>query len=365
MVTESKISEWAEKYVQGILTEEENTRMKEAFVANPEYFRFFKETVAVLEAFQSANERNEIKNLIHSVAVHPEEWNSIAEPTAPKVFALGKYIKMGAAAAILICFSSLATFLLVDKKANKAEQKNYTELVRKVNTIEASQFKIMDSLKKVKMENNEVANASADTTLYGGTGFALTNDGYIATNYHVVKDANTIYVQTSKGEHLKAYIVAREPNSDIAILKLEDKGYRFGKSPLPYAIARSISGLGQRVFTIGYPKDEVVYNEGYISCEKGYEGDSLSYQLEMTANPGQSGSPVLDKYGSVVAIVKGKQSNTVGTTYAVHSGALLELIHSLPSSANIRIPTGNKLNKMDRTEQVKRMRDYVVSIKVN
>ncbi len=58
---------------------------------------------------------------------------------------------------------------------------------------------------------------------------ALTNDGYIATNYHVVKDANSIYVQTNKGETLKAYIFAMEPSTDVAILKIENKNFRFGK----------------------------------------------------------------------------------------------------------------------------------------
>ncbi len=366
MLEERKINEWAEKYVSGRLTEGERIAMNTLFEQSPQYRPQFEQMVELLETLEGLSGRNEIRDLVKEVGRHPGEWSSYdkAQELTPKVLPLRRYFKIAGAAAMLVLGSSLTTFLLINKKADKAEHRNYTELVRKVNTIQASQFKIMDSLKKVKLEESKDIAEASKIALYGGTGFALTNDGYIATNYHVVKDANDIYVQTADGKDLRAYIVAREPNADIAILKLEDKDYRFGKVPLPYNIARAASGLGQRVFTIGYPKDEIVYNEGYISCERGYEGDSLSYQLEMTANPGQSGSPVLDKYGAVVALVTGKQSNTTGTTYAVHSGALLELVHSLPSSANIRLPMNNRLNKLDRTEQVKKMRTYVVSIKV-
>lgn len=367
MITEHNISEWAERFVQQELNENEVSLMNRALDADPQLFRQWKQTVDILKAFESRAERMEIRNLIQSVGANEAEWNTIEEPDTVKsnIIPFRKYLRTTATAAGLILFSSLSTMFFMNKKVNKVDQKNYTELVRKVNTIEASQSKIIDSLKKVKGEIGEITESSENIALYGGTGFALTNDGYIATNYHVVKDANSIYVQTKTGENLKAYIIAREPKADLAILKLEDKNYRFGKQALPYNIAKPVSGLGQRVFTIGYPKDEVVYNEGYISCENGFEGDAHSYQLEMTANPGQSGSPVLDKYGSVIALITGKQSNTTGTTYAVHSDALIELVQSLPKSANIRLPENNKLNKLERTEQVKRMRDYVFSIKVN
>ena len=368
MITENNISEWAEKYVQHQLSETELAQMNRALDADPQLYLQWKQTVDILRTFESAAERQEIKNLIQSVADNKDEWaednNTVHQP-ATTIIPFRKYLRTTAAAAGLILFSSAATMFFMNKKVSKVDEKNYTELVRKVKTIEASQSIIIDSLKKAKGEAGEAIEVDENVALYGGTGFALTNDGYIATNYHVVKDANTIYVQTKNGKNLKAYIVAREPKADIAILKLEDKNYKFTKGALPYNIAKPVSGLGQRVFTIGYPKDEVVYNEGYISCENGFEGDQHSYQLEMTANPGQSGSPVLDKYGSVIALITGKQSNTTGTTYAVHSDALLELVHSLPKSANIHLPESNKMTKMERTEQVRKMRDFVFSIKVN
>jgi serine protease Do len=367
MINENNIIEWAERFLAGKLHADEQAIIKALPESDPALHRRWLEQVAFMRTMAALEERNDMRNLISSVAAQTDSWKDGEEVPAtsfvPRRLAFLKYVRTTAIAASLVLCSSLATMFFMNKKVSKADQKNYIELVRKVNTIEASQSKIIDSLKKVKGEHAGVEEA-ANQALFGGTGFALTNDGYIATNYHVVKNANAIYVQTNKGEDLEAYIVSSVPGADIAILKLVDKNYRFGKTPIPYNIAKPASGLGQRVFTIGYPKDEVVYNEGYISCEKGYEGDVHSYQLEMTANPGQSGSPVFDKHGSVIALITGKQNNTSGTTFAVHSDALIELVHSLPSSKSIRLPEHNRLQKLERTEQVKRMRDYVFSIKV-
>ncbi|WP_118950631.1 S1 family peptidase [Taibaiella helva] len=361
MITEHNISEWAERYLKQELSEAELAQMNRALDADPQLYRHWAQTLDILRTFDTHAQRKEIRNLIGSVAANPSEWRESVPETKPvRVIPFGKYLRTVSAAAALVLFSSLGTMFFLNKKDNKTDQNTYRELRREINNIKHSQSKIIDSLNK----NKPAETTEEEIAVYGGTGFALSNDGYIATNYHVVKDANAIYVQTRKGD-MRAYKVAWEPNADIAILKLEDKSYRFGKTPLPYNIAKPAAGLGQRVFTIGYPKDEVVYNEGYVSCENGYDGDTRSYQLEMTANPGQSGSPVLDKYGSVIGLITGKQSNTTGTTFAVHADALIELVQSLPKSTGLYLPEHNRMNKIDRTEQVKKMRDYVFSIKVN
>lgn len=369
MITVQNISEWAERYLNQELSDSEQAQLMQALKTDTGLHLHFKESLAIIKAFQSGSERNAFKNMIRSVGAEVKAGQAAAAypaeaVTTPKIMQFRKYLRTASVAAALILVSSLTTLTLMNKKGGKVDAKQYTLLRREIETIKHSQSKIIDSLNKGKKEANKDTQTE-DPVLYGGTGFALTNDGYIATNYHVVKDANSIYIQTNKGETLKAYIFAMEPSTDVAILKVENKNFRFGKAPLPYNIAKATSGLGQRVFTIGYPKDDVVYNEGYVSSENGYQGDTNSYQLEITANPGQSGAPVLDKYGTVIALITGKQSNTTGTTYAIHSGALLELIHSLPKAANIRLNDNNKLTKMERTEQVKRVRDYICSVKVN
>ncbi len=362
MITEQNMMEWAERYLNQEITEQDLTQLNNTLADQPALRKLWTESLSLLQTLQSDTARKEIRNLIHDVAQESTTGRS-AVTQSPKNYGLRlpKYLRTSAIAAGLILISSLSTIWIMDNKGSHKDSQEYTLLRREIETIKNSQSKIIDSLNKGK----NTSPAEENPALYGGTGFALTNDGYIATNYHVVKDANAIYIQTNKGETHKAYIVAREPSADVAILKVEDEHFRFGKSTLPYNIANSTSGLGQRVFTLGYPKDDAVYNEGYISCDNGYQGDLHSYQLELTANPGQSGAPILDKNGTIIALITGKQSNTTGTTYAVHSGALIDLVHSLPKATNIYLPENNRLHKLERTDQVKKIRDYICAVKVN
>ena len=354
MISEQNIAVWAEKYLQKQLNNEELNLLDANLSANPALKLAWEETLNVMKLMKESAERNKMRLKIQAAKPSAESADQKRKTIAFSSFK--KYSVKIAAAAALVLATALSTFFVMDKKvADNGNQ--YMVLRREIETIKNSQSKILDSI-KVKEEH-------FDIPLFGGTGFAVTNDGFVATNYHVVKDANSIYIQTATGETLKAYMVAFEPNSDVALLKIEDSKFRFGKTPLPYSFANASSGLGQKVYTIGFPQDDLVYNEGYISCETGFQQDSSSYQLEITSNPGQSGAPVLDNNGNLIALITGKQSNTSGKTFAVHTGSLLQLIHSLPSDLNVNLASSNKLKGLDRTQQVNKLRNYVCAVKVN
>src|SRR5690606_8369655 len=112
---------------------------------------------------------------------------------------------------------------------------------------------------------------------YGGTGFALTNDGYVVTNYHVTEGADSIYIQSKEGLHFRASLVGFDQKTDLAILKVDDPEFRFAKADIPYSFAPTKRKLGSKIFTLGFPQEEIVYNEGYISAVNGYNGDTLQY----------------------------------------------------------------------------------------
>lgn len=354
MISEQNIGEWAEKYLQKKLNGEELNLLNANLSANSALKSAWEETLKMMRLMKEKAERNEIRSKIQSL-----KPASVGAHQERKTIAFSIFRKYGiktAAAAILVFATALSTYLVMDKKtANSGNQ--YMVLRREIETIKHSQSKLMDS---IKLNSNPKG-----LPMFGGTGFAVTNDGFVATNYHVVKDATSIYIQTASGENEKAYIVAFEPNSDVALLKIEDTKFRFGKTPLPYSFSNASSGLGQKVYSIGFPQDDLVYNEGYISCETGFQQDTASYQLDITSNPGQSGAPVLDNNGNIIALITGKQSNTSSKTFAVHSGALLQLIHSLPKDVNISLASSNKLRGLDRTQQVNKLRNYVCAVKVN
>lgn len=200
---------------------------------------------------------------------------------------------------------------------------------------------------------------------FGGTGFALTTNGYIVTNFHVIDGADSVYVQNTDGDSFKAKTIYSDPTYDLAILKIVDSGFESFRS-LPYTIKKSGMSLGEEVYTIGFPKDDLVFGRGFLSSKTGLQGDTLAYQVDMNVNPGNSGGPLLDSRGNVVGVIKGKQTKMDGAAFAVKSGFLLKAIESIPKdslSDKLVLNKRNAFAGMSRVEQIKKMQDYVFIVK--
>jgi S1-C subfamily serine protease len=135
-----------------------------------------------------------------------------------------------------------------------------------------------------------------------GSGFFVTRDGYLLTNFHVVKDAERIEVQYKK-QVFRASVIVTDKNDDLAVLKVE------GGSFAALAIsARDSVTLGQEVFTIGFPNIEMQgvepkYTDGRISSLTGMQDDETEYQISVPVQPGNSGGPLCDANGQVVGVV--------------------------------------------------------------
>src|SRR5690606_11459493 len=193
----------------------------------------------------------------------------------------------------------------------KDNSSKYSALKRDMNRI-AHNVNVQN-----KVINNISSNVNKATpSTYGGTGFALTPNEFIATNYHVINAADSVYVQNSKGDSFKASVVFIDPTYDIAILEITDPNYK-ELSALPYTFKEVESDLGQDVFTIGFPREEAVYGRGYLSSNTGFGGDTIAYQVSIPVNPGNSGGPVLDDNGNVIGVINGKQKEADGAAFAV------------------------------------------------
>jgi S1-C subfamily serine protease len=134
---------------------------------------------------------------------------------------------------------------------------------------------------------------------------------------------------------------------------------------LPYSINKSNSNLGEQIFTLGFPRNEIVYGEGYVSAKSGNEGDSTSYQVSMSVNPGNSGGPVLNKSGQIIGIITSKNLTADGVVFATKSKNIYKLIEAAKNAGdttNIKLPTNTALRGLDREQQVKRMEEFVFMV---
>lgn len=262
-----------------------------------------------------------------------------------------------AAAACIALVTSLSTIALMQKASRLKATAQYEDVRRVLNNIQRSQNALINDI-------NSKKKAPANPGTYGGTGFAISNNGYIVTNYHVVAGADSIYIQNTKGEAYKATSIFEDISSDLAILKIADSTFK--GQPLPYALKPQSLRRGEEVFTMGFPRDEIVYGKGYISAQTGFNGDSAAYQVSIPVNPGNSGAPLMDSNGDVVGIVTGKQTTSDGIAFAVKSAHLKRLLEEMPKD---KLPKKewnrkNHLDGLNRVDQLKKLEDFVYMVKV-
>ena len=156
-------------------------------------------------------------------------------------------------------------------------------------------------------------------TASSGSGFVLSEDGYIVTNYHVVEGSSSIEICMYDGTTYKAEYIGGNETNDIALVKVNAKN-------LPYVTIGSSSDLivGDQVAAIGNPLGELAatLTVGYISAKDRIvtsEGTQINMlQTDAAINPGNSGGPLFNMYGEVVGITSAKYSGTTD------SGATIE-----------------------------------------
>ena len=152
-----------------------------------------------------------------------------------------------------------------------------------------------------------------------GTGFILTQDGYVVTNYHVVEGGTSVSITFLDGETMDAKVVGYDATNDVAVLKVEAEGL-----PAVTIGSSSTSNVGDMVVAIGNALGELNSTQtvGFI-CGKDREittGGTIINMLQIDAaiNPGNSGGPLFNMAGEVIGITTAKYSGTTS------SGASIE-----------------------------------------
>ncbi|MFC3559162.1 trypsin-like peptidase domain-containing protein [Pedobacter jamesrossensis] len=264
-----------------------------------------------------------------------------------------------AVAASFIVFSFLSIYSI---QHNSQQADKYVQLSKQVTNA----VKTQNNLIRKISTNNIPSSKQSNPGNFGGTGFAVSTNGYIATNLHVINGADSVFIQNSAGESFKVKIVLKDPEFDIAILKIDDKNFK-NLAALPYTIKRNSTGVGENVYTWGYPKDDAVLGEGYVSSKSGFIGDTTQYQVAIPLNPGNSGGPLLDNNGNLVGIISGKETSAEGASFAIKSKYILEAMRAIPQDSmgkKLTVSKKSVLSGMKRAKQIEKLQDYVFMIKV-
>ena len=281
-------------------------------------------------------------------------------PELPTIKHLWNKYRINTAIAASVALIAVCGTLLSTGYFSETISTNYSLLRREINSIKRSQNALIKNI------NDKPAKGPADPGQFGGTGFALSSNGYVVTNYHVIKDADSVYVQNYEGEAYKVKQIYVDPTYDLAVLQIIDPGFKKLAS-LPYTFKKSVSDVGEGVYTIGFPKDDQVYGEGYVSSRNGYAGDTVAYQVSIPVNPGNSGGPLLDNRGNVIGIINRKQTLADGAAFAIKSNYILKSIEAIPQDSlenKLTLSKRNTLSGLSRKEQFKKMQPYIFMVKV-
>jgi S1-C subfamily serine protease len=199
-----------------------------------------------------------------------------------------------------------------------------------------------------------------------GTGYFINTKGTLVTNAHVINDAKIISVSFD-GYTYEAKLLAQDPLNDIAILDIELES-------IPLYLSDEPPVVGEDILVLGFPLPEIQGEDlkatfGNINSLSGLLGDVRLLQFDASIQGGNSGSPILNKYGQVIGTVVSKLSDTFTLTtrgelpqninYGVKNDYLL------PIAKKYNIETVNVKEKLlSKSELVASKRTSIVKILV-
>lgn len=174
---------------------------------------------------------------------------------------------------------------------------------------------------------------SAGKEIATGTGFFVSADGKLVTNWHVVVGAHVMTAKTEDGRSYKIQgVLSASPKEDIVLLQVEA-----GKFPALTLGASAKVEVGTRVAVIGSPLGlEGTLSDGIVSAKRKLVGDDAWIQITAPISPGSSGSPVLDAKGEVIGVATLHLRGSQSLNFASPSDAVKRLLEDVTAGKPIK-----------------------------
>lgn len=164
------------------------------------------------------------------------------------------------------------------------------------------------------------------TNVGQGTGFIITNSGYVITNAHVLSGANWVNTINYKQETIEAEFIGADINNDLALLKIPSQN-----NYLELTNSNNVQ-VGEKVIAIGNPLGlQFSVSQGIVSGvhREGPSGLDAYIQTDAALNPGNSGGPLIDKDGKVIGINNFKLGGGESLGFALESNYIKETVNNI------------------------------------
>ena len=202
-------------------------------------------------------------------------------------------------------------------------------------------------------------------TASSGSGFIITEDGYVVTNYHVVSGASSVEVTLYNGDTYDATVIGGDSDYDVAVLKINASGLQ------PVTLGESADvNVGDTVLAIGNPLGELTFTmtAGYISAlDREITPDRTPInmlQTDVAINAGNSGGPLFDMDGNVIGMTTAKVSGTTesgvsieGLGFAIPINDAKPIIDELIENGRVLRPRLG-ISVVDQNGPEEPLRDY-------
>jgi S1-C subfamily serine protease len=219
---------------------------------------------------------------------------------------------------------------------DKETRSSINQITSTLNSLSSAQENFQSQIGKLKatmsadfssiIESEMKGVVTIKTDVSQGTGFLITEDGFVVTNYHVMHGAKAAAIYTHEGSKHSVFLFGKDELLDIALLKIEGE-FSF----LDFGDSDSMK-VGEKVIAIGNPLGlSFTATEGIISARdrKGINSLPYYFQTDVSLNPGNSGGPLINTDGKVVGINNFKISGAENVGFALEINYAIDAINEI------------------------------------